>query len=169
MPLLAGTVYLRGLSFQQEDIAAASVKNVAVNVTALLSGSAVRSLDDGRERSVQQYAMPKCSPVILWSHNRIECFIIPGRSPKVLVIPVILCTAWHFYLSSPPPQPCLVVPCGMPSVAVALSSTTTYTARSCYLSAPRVLCTASCTMRVILCTTLMLDFYLFIFNGLHIT
>jgi hypothetical protein len=53
-----------------------------LNVTTLLS-EALTTTDV--MDSVVLNAIPRCSPVIMWTHNRIECFIVPDRAPKVCV------------------------------------------------------------------------------------
>jgi hypothetical protein len=82
-----GTVFLRGLTLEQQAVGAGSVIGTAdpstLNVTQLLLDTAARTAYDGVESSALQASTPKCSPVIFWSHNRIECFVVPDRAPEV--------------------------------------------------------------------------------------
>ena len=84
--LCTGNVYFRGATLMQRVLGSgtslAYTDATAVNVSTLLATA--RTPTDTVESSVEQYATPKCSPVILWSHNRIECFVIPERAPEVL-------------------------------------------------------------------------------------
>jgi hypothetical protein len=83
-------VYLRGLSTEQllsgklgSVVSTGLDSGANLDVDALLSESSARPVHDGVEGSLQRSAMPKCSPVLSWSHNRIECMIAPERVPKV--------------------------------------------------------------------------------------
>jgi hypothetical protein len=86
----AGTVFLRGLSTHQALTGAASTAPALgtsfisrADIEVLLNVTGDLPLDNGQESSLQRTAMPKCSPVLLWTHNRIECMIVPSRAPKV--------------------------------------------------------------------------------------
>ncbi len=86
-------MYLRGFEQYQEDVKVgeATEDPDAINVTALLvSTSPDVLLHSTVESSASMAQTPKCSPVIMWTHNRIECFIHPLRAPKVGVMCLFL-------------------------------------------------------------------------------
>lgn len=82
-----GSVLLLGSSNDLDDRDLEDVASPdAINATQLLE-NVTAGVQLSTDRGSLLWSIPKCSPVILWTHNRIECVVVPWRSPRVGVSP----------------------------------------------------------------------------------
>lgn len=76
-----GAVLFRGLTDAQDALAIIETTPASeVNETQLLIDTVDSStVLDG----VIWAALPRCAPILLYTHNRIECWVLPNRVPEV--------------------------------------------------------------------------------------
>lgn len=77
-----GNVFFRGLTPEQILQAEVSLLDGAdVNETLVLA-EPVDAISLNNGTGVAFDALPRCAPVLVWTHNRIECWVHPARVPR---------------------------------------------------------------------------------------